>query len=151
MEHPLQIPGFDDGSLQVSTGTWKTDLLYRGQPVKFVKNQAELTNQAGETVTLTRKPGMTDVLPSFVLNGEVYRVRPPLPWYQVALAMLPLILIFVGGAIGGGLGGGAYALNLGILRKEEWPSALRVTAVVLMLPVAFTAYLVLGSLILALF
>jgi len=37
----------------------------------------------------------------------------------------PLALVFVGGAIGGGLGGGAYAINLA-LHKSKLPAPLKV-------------------------
>lgn len=60
-----------------------------------------------------------------------------LPRWQAALALLPMPLLFVGGALGGGLGGFAAALNAGVARRQQMPAA--VTALV-MLSVSASAY-----------
>jgi hypothetical protein len=53
-------------------------------------------------------------------NTEVTPNELPekLPLYAHALAGWPLILLFLGGAIGGLCGGGAYGLSLMLLKKK---------------------------------
>ena len=150
MRYPFSLPGFAD-QFEVVTGAWSTQIEFQGQPLKFTKNQTELTNDAGSPVTLTRKGSLGDILPTFEMEGETYRVRPPLSWPQLIVAALPLTLIGVGGAIGGGLGGAAYMLNLSYYRKENWSALAQYGAVLATTVGAWIAYLVIaGSLSLVL-
>lgn len=59
----------------------------------------------------------------------------------------PLALVAVGGAIGGGLGGAAYAINLAVY-KSEMPIPAKVLLNLAIGGVAVVAWLVVGSLIL---
>ena len=61
--------------------------------------------------------------------------RPKLPISAHFMCGWPLLLVFIGGAIGGGLGGAAYAVNIGIY-KANLPAPVKV---VLNLLVGFAA------------
>ncbi len=50
------------------------------------------------------------------------------PKWLFAVALLPLVLIAVGGAIGGALGGVAAGNNFGVARQEKWPLWIRASA-----------------------
>ncbi len=59
-----------------------------------------------------------------------------LVWYEQVWAGLPLALVFVGGAIGGGIGGAAWALNRQVFQKTKnrvlryvWTGLISMTAV----------------------
>jgi hypothetical protein len=72
--------------------------------------------------------------------------KPKLTWYHYAWIGWPLILVAVGGAIGGGLGGAAAAINYKVFLKTQnpvlryaWTGLISVTIVV--------AYLVIATLI----
>ncbi|MCL2310527.1 MAG: hypothetical protein FWC42_09740 [Proteobacteria bacterium] len=41
----------------------------------------------------------------------------PLPWQAHIMCGWPLILVFIGGAIGGGLGGRAYGINIKVYKS----------------------------------
>lgn len=47
--------------------------------------------------------------------------EPKLTWYQYAWIGWPLILVAVGGAIGGGCGGVAAAINFKVFKKTQNP------------------------------
>ena len=47
--------------------------------------------------------------------------KPKFTWYQYAWIGWPLILIVLGGAIGGGLGGAAAAINYKLFQKTQHP------------------------------
>ncbi|MHC4744633.1 MAG: hypothetical protein ACYS8Z_22190 [Planctomycetota bacterium] len=51
--------------------------------------------------------------------------KPKLPASAHVMCGWPLLLVFIGGAIGGGLGGAAYAINLAVY-KSKLPVAAKV-------------------------
>ena len=65
-----------------------------------------------------------------------------LPRWQAALALLPVPLVFVGGALGGGLGALATAVNVGVARRRQMSSALTALAMLSVSAFAYGAYLI---------
>lgn len=43
-------------------------------------------------------------------------------WYEIAIALWPLALVFVGGAVGLACGGAAAAVNVRLMRVRRRPS-----------------------------
>ena len=61
-----------------------------------------------------------------------------MPWWQTLLVVAPLSLIFIGGLIGGVIGGSASVINIQIARRQNPP----ITKTLVMLGVVFAAYVV---------
>lgn len=85
--------------------------------VKITKNGVELkqSTEKGKPFLLIQENGVVehlyvkgsfpDFAPFLELNGEKIEIVEKLKWYQYAIGGLPMLLIFVGGLIGGGIGG----------------------------------------------
>ena len=56
---------------------------------------------------------------------DVPEQQPKLPVGAHVMCGWPFLLVFIGGAIGGGLGGAAYAINVGIY-KSNLPAPVKV-------------------------
>jgi hypothetical protein len=75
--------------------------------------------------------------------------KPKLDWYDHVWTALPLCLVIVGGAIGGGIGGAAWVVNRTVFQKVRQP-VLRYVFTGLISAVAVMAWLVLVSILLSL-
>ena len=51
-------------------------------------------------------------------NEPIKEQQQSLPAYAHAIAGWPLIMIFIGGALGGLCGGGAYGISMALLKKK---------------------------------
>ncbi|HTR43629.1 MAG TPA: hypothetical protein VMH87_18615 [Pseudomonadales bacterium] len=78
----------------------------------------------------------------------IQQPKPKLTWYQYAWIGWPLIMVAVGGAIGGGLGGAAAAINYKVFQKTQnavlryvWTGLISVAAVMLYLVIATALYM----------
>jgi len=77
------------------------------------------------------KGGFPDPMPILVVGQQRIRLAEPLTWYEWIWAGIPLILILVGGAIGGGLGALAMTLNTQVFRmKAPVPARYLISAVI---------------------
>ena len=56
--------------------------------------------------------------PQLVVDGKTIPFVEPLKGYQLLWSVWPLLLVFVGGALGGMLGGVAAAINIKLLRTD---------------------------------
>ncbi len=56
--------------------------------------------------------------PEQTSQPAVPKQQPKLPASAHVLCGWPLLLVLIGGAIGGGLGGAAYAINIGIYKSS---------------------------------
>jgi len=73
-------------------------------------------------------------------NNQV--AKTPLPKQAHIMCGWPLMLVFIGGAIGGGLGGCAYGINVKIY-KSNMPAAAKVALNILTGVAAFVTWIVL--------
>ncbi|HVG38335.1 MAG TPA: hypothetical protein VM870_03545, partial [Pyrinomonadaceae bacterium] len=76
-----------------------------------------LRDNAGREVVTKLKATPFDPIPRVQLGDEGVRLVEPLRWYEYIWMCLPIGLLFVGGAIGGGLGAGAAYGNALIFRS----------------------------------
>lgn len=84
-----------------------------------------------------------------IINGNTINLLRKLEIYEIVLSALPFIMVFIGGAIGGGLGGLAAATLLLLMRKIKnipLKVALSLGAVV----IVYLLWYVIASFILAL-
>ena len=101
-----------------------------------------MRNQAAVTLTILIMP---EAPPPFPV---IEQPKPKFTWYQYVWIGWPLILIILGGAIGGGLGGAAAAINYKIFQKIQhpvlryvWTGLISVAAVMAWLVIATTIYM----------
>lgn len=123
MEYPVEIEGFSEKKVALRTATLLAGpvLTVNGEPAPKGpgKNQYLLTGDRGEEVTVELKNTfLIDPVPQLLINGTIVSVAEPLAWYEWVWCCVPLVLIFLGGAIGGGLGALATYGNLMLFRSR---------------------------------
>src|SRR5690606_1299916 len=87
------------------------------------------------------KSSFPDLIPSLEINGIKHTIVEKLPWPQYALALLPMILIFIGGGLGGAIGAVSTIYNLQIFRTKD-SDIIKYLNVVAVSILAYIAYLV---------
>lgn len=80
-------------------------VLLNGVPVKRAKGAYVVRDDNGSDVAVRLKSNFVDPIPLVVIGTEKVRLVPPLAWYEYTWVGLPILLLFVGGALGGGIGG----------------------------------------------
>jgi len=65
------------------------------------------------------KSTFPDFAPTIVIDGQKHQIAQKLEWYQFALGALPVLLVFLGGAVGGALGIAATIFNFQAFRSEN--------------------------------
>ena len=122
MTIPLYIEGFehDDIEVQPSGFVRGPRLFLNGQPAPKgpKRNQYVLTRRDGTRTVVHLKPKLVDTIPKVIVNAEEIEIAEPLSPVRLVWSALPLILIFIGGAIGGLLGGAAAWTNVRVFRSE---------------------------------
>jgi hypothetical protein len=120
---PVSVPGFESQRIAVQTGgAFGTSKLWvNGQlaPSAAKKGRYLLRRDNGTEAEAYFKGGFPDPTPVLVVGDQKIRFAAPLAWYEWAWAAFPLVLIFLGGAIGGGLGAVAATFNVGLFRSEK--------------------------------
>jgi len=119
----LNIPGFQNQKIAVklSNGLKGPELFVNGQPAPpgSKRGQYNLSHDDGTQAIAYFKNRFPDPVPTLMVGERAIALAEPLAWYQWVWAGFPLILIFLGGAIGGGIGCGAATINTNIMRSER--------------------------------
>jgi len=151
MDYPFTLPGHSDLNLSLRSGGLLTGakILKDGVPLKRSKAVVLVPLADGSSLELKIKIGFDMFTPKILFAGQEIEVMPPLPAFWVVWAYLPLLLMFIGGAIGGLCGGAAAAGTLSVLRSDM-PRGARILIAILAPPVAFFAYATAAFLILKL-
>lgn len=153
MNYKVSIKGFEKQNIEVQSGGLLAGpkLLVAGQPAPAGTKRGEfrLRTDAGKEVVATWKPqGMGLDVPQLMVDGTLVKVVEPLPWYAWAWSVLPLFMLFVGGAIGGVLGAIAAVFNVRVFRSSM-PTVARFLITAVISGVAVILYVILASLLLS--
>ncbi|MBC7750343.1 MAG: hypothetical protein H7Z73_01305 [Candidatus Saccharibacteria bacterium] len=73
----------------------------------------------GTTKNIQLKFNFIDPIPKVKIDNEVIDVAPPLSWYEYVWIGLPIVLMFIGGALGGMVGALFTNANGRIFRSER--------------------------------
>ncbi len=124
MKHSFTLPQFSGAVLEIETSIWtgRTKLFKDGVELErsSEKGKPFLTeSDAVETIKIYPKATITELTPRLEIEGIKYSTQEKLPWYQNVVALLPMLLIFVGGGLGGGIGAVGSILNLKTFKGEE--------------------------------
>jgi hypothetical protein len=122
MRYPVQLEGISAPKIEVETPSafQGAKVLINGQPAPKGKKRGEylLRRDDGRESTIQLKSFFLDPVPQVVWAGNTIRLAEALTWYQWAWSAVPIILVFLGGAIGGAVGSIGVTLNVQILRSE---------------------------------
>ena len=121
MEYRVLHPFFERQQLTVRTaGLFKgTVLLLDGQPMKAKRGKYVIKNDAGDDTSVRIDAVFIDPIPVVKIETEVVRLAPAFSWYEYVWIGIPVLLVFVGGALGGGLGVAAGYYNTRIFRSDR--------------------------------
>ncbi|UOQ54633.1 hypothetical protein [Hymenobacter cellulosivorans] len=95
---------------------------------------------------LTLKNRFYDLIPEAQVNGRGLALAPALKSWEYAVACIPMIFLFWGGLIGGGVGVVATMANLSTMRSKR-PVALRVGLCLCLTVAAFGLMVLLAGLV----
>ncbi|SDF51427.1 hypothetical protein SAMN04488542_11219 [Fontibacillus panacisegetis] len=84
--------------------------------------------------------------PIVLLDGQEIEIAKKLKAYEWVISMLPLLLIFIGGALGGLLGALGFSVNV-LLFRSKLPTAVKVILSILVLGVTVITHFVVAGLI----
>ena len=121
MEYRVSHPFFERQQLAVRTaGLFKgAVLLLDGQPMKAKRGKYVIKNDVGDDTSVRIDAVFIDPIPVIKIGTEAVRLAPALSWYEYAWIGIPVLLVFVGGALGGGLGVAAGYSNSRIFRSDR--------------------------------
>jgi len=122
LRYPISLDGFEDQTLEIQPGG-----LFSG-PKVFVNHQPAPRGKAreillrrndGTSVVARLKPSVFGLdVPQLVVDGKTIRAVDPLKWYVWVWIALPILLLFVGGALGGIVGALGLTTNARIVRSK---------------------------------
>lgn len=130
MKHQFTLPNFPDSTFEIEVSFWTgKQILYKNEVL--VEQSVEIgqpfliPDSNGKIVKAYPKSAFPDIIPVLEINDIKYSIVERLRWYQMAFALLPFLLVFIGsGALGAVLAGviGAVAslLNIVILRNDQF-------------------------------
>lgn len=125
MRFALKAPGFEVKTIEIETAGFFTGvrLLQNGEPAPKGARRGTFAlrrDDGGEsTAKLRPSPFFVDPVPAVEIDGRRYEVVPPFRWYELVWLGLPLLLIFVGGAIGALVGVLAAGANATVFRSDR--------------------------------
>jgi hypothetical protein len=125
MDFPIPHPGFEGRGLAVRLpGVFSNPkVVLDGAEVKGERGRFQLRDNRGGMVEAKLKSNFLDAVPRVEIGARVLELAPPLPWYAYVWSALPVVLIFVGGALGGACGALAAFVNARIFRSERGTAA----------------------------
>jgi hypothetical protein len=124
-------------------------ILVDGAPVSHAARRNQFIvklDEHSEAIIELRQPYSLDPLPTVTVDGRTVKIARPLAWYEHVLICLPLVLIVLGGAIGGAIGGFTLVIN-GRIMRSDLTSWQRYLAAVGMTIAAFVIWLAIVFLI----
>ena len=122
MRLEVQHPKFRSQRLSVETASSPfggPKLLLNDMVVKREKRRYPVTDDSGAQILIQIKGNLIDPVPTLVIDEEKVKVAEPLQWYEYAWSGMPIILMFIGGALGGLVGGVASIANGRIFRSDR--------------------------------
>ncbi len=120
---PIELDGFEGRGLSYRLSVWRGRLLLDGQRVSGRRGRYTLRNNHGKEVRLRVRHNGIDPIPKLDVEGRIIHLAPPLKWYEYVWAGVPLLLLHVGGALGGGIGAAALYANVRVFRSDRSPLA----------------------------
>ncbi len=88
------------------------------EPPKGANNIYIVTNYNGNQVNIRVRNTILDPVPLLEINGERFSALPQLSPVEYIWVLTPMAMIFVGGGIGGLLGGAAAYANIFVFRSK---------------------------------
>lgn len=120
MDIPIALPGMEGQKLALRVNTFTgAKLTLNGEQVARQNGLFSVRSNVGSTIAVRLKGRFLDPIPNLIVSGQTIQVMPPLAWYQYVWMTIPMVLLFLGGAIGGLFGGLAAGFSSRIFRSDR--------------------------------
>lgn len=117
--HDLNHPDFNGCRIQIRIeGGRKCRVLRNGEPVESENGTTFLEDCHGNTRMIAFTYETFSPLPIVHIDNDRFDLVPRLRWYEQLFVILPITLMGIGGAIGGGIAGIAIVLNVRVFQKN---------------------------------
>ena len=152
MRYPVPVEGFRQRPVELETAGLLSGarLLQNGEPAAKGPKRGSFTlirDDGTEVVARVRPSFLVDPVPAIQIGDQQVRVVRAFQWYEIAWLGLPILLVFVGGAIGAGVGFAAAIVNASIMRSDR-PAVLRYLQIGGVSVLAVVAWIVLAAVLL---
>lgn len=138
MKYNFKLPDFPNSDFEIETSIWtgKSKLSMDNLQLEQSKEKGNpflIPSTNGEFVKAFPKQSLPDFVPTLEINGIKNQIVEKLKWVQYAIGGLPILLLFIGGAIGGVIGALGAMTNFNIFRQEgsEMSKYLKVIGIVI--------------------
>ncbi len=123
MKHQFHLADFPNSNFEIETSIWtgKSKLLKNNIQVEQSKEKGRpflIPNGDNEFVKAFPKPSFPDFATTLEINGNKNYTVEKLKWFQYVLGGLPIILLFIGGALGGAIGIVGAITSYNIFRQD---------------------------------
>ena len=123
MKYKFKLPDFPYSDFEIETSMWtgKSKLYMDNKPVEQSDSHGNpfiIPKDDGSYVKAFAKRSLPDFNFKVEIRGKEIIISEKLNWFQYVLGGLPLLLIFAGGLIGGGIGGAGTYINYNIFSQE---------------------------------
>jgi hypothetical protein len=121
MRIEIEHPAFKSKRLSVETASIFAGpkLLLNGVAMKRKGLSYGVGSDSGEEIKIQLKYNFLDPIPTLKIGEETIELAKPLQWYEYAWIGVPMLLVFVGGALGGFVGAGSTVVNGRIFRSDR--------------------------------
>ncbi|MBU6260415.1 MAG: hypothetical protein KGO01_18535 [Burkholderiales bacterium] len=125
MKYDIHHPLFQRQRLSLTPGTVfrGAKLFLNGAPAKRSMGKYLVKNDAGEDTPIRIVSNFVDPVPAIKIGTDTVRLLPALKWYEYAWIGIPVLLLFIGGALGAGLGVAAAYSNSRVFRSDRGSAA----------------------------
>lgn len=143
MKHTFTLPEFPNSTFEMETSIWtgKPTLAMDGELISRSGEKGRpflIPTDSEEHVKAYPKPSYLDMVPALEIDGIRHNIVDKLKWYEYVLCLVPLLLVFIGGGLGGAIGGVGAVSNLQIMRTD----GSNATKYLKVIAVSMAAYLV---------
>ena len=121
--YQVEAAGFEGQKIEVQpAGLFSVYKLFvNGEEAQRGKNKVQmiLHKNDGTEVIATWQASLWGLdVPTLLIDGQTVHIVEPFKWHEVMWIGLPVLLVFVGGAVGGIAGFTAFAANKKLFRGE---------------------------------
>ena len=111
---------FQTKNLTIRPAKWlSAKLLQKGEPVEGKRGKFEVRDDQGQLHTVKLTSIFIDPIPKVSIDEEDIGIVEPIAWYEYTWAGLPIVLVFIGGALGAVCGMMAMYSNTRIFRSDR--------------------------------
>jgi len=124
MDYPIDgIPGFEGHQVLLRpAGLFSSvKLIVDNEELKPMGRKYTLHRNDGTEVQAQLRSNFVDPIPQLIVEGKVYSAIKKMAWYELVWSGLPVLLLFVGGALGAFCGLVAVYANNRIFRSGLQP------------------------------